>query len=140
MAKLSLIVVTLILALSVTGFSAERNHRVVFEVSGGDPEQWQAVLANVENLQKAFGPKNTEIEVVAHGKGIGLLRTSNSRMADRLAQLTDSGVVLAACSNTMRRMKISKQDLFPFVTVVDSGVAEIVRKQEAGWAYLKGGS
>jgi intracellular sulfur oxidation DsrE/DsrF family protein len=40
----------------------------------------------------------------------------------------------------MRRLKLQKSDLFDFVVTVDSGVAEVVRKQEAGWAYLKGGA
>jgi hypothetical protein len=32
---------------------------------------------------------------------------------------------------------ITAEDLFPFASTVDSGVAELVRKQEAGWAYVK---
>jgi len=39
----------------------------------------------------------------------------------------------------MRAMKVTTSDLFPFATQVDSGVAELVRKQEAGWVYIKGG-
>ena len=53
---------------------------------------------------------------------------------------SEAGVRFAACQNTMRRRNISKEDLLPFVGTVDSGVAEVVRKQEEGWAYLKGGS
>ncbi len=39
----------------------------------------------------------------------------------------------------MRHRNVQKSDLFDFVVTVDSGVAEVVRKQEAGWSYLKGG-
>jgi intracellular sulfur oxidation DsrE/DsrF family protein len=46
-------------------------------------------------------------------------------------------LTLAACRNSMRDRKITTDDLFPFATTVDSGVAELVRKQEAGWAYIK---
>ena len=53
--------------------------------------------------------------------------------------LAQAGVVFAACENTMRRQNVGKADLLPFVTTVDSGVAEIVRKQEAGWSYLRVG-
>jgi intracellular sulfur oxidation DsrE/DsrF family protein len=28
----------------------------------------------------------------------------------------------------------------PFAITVDSGVAEVVRKQEAGWSYIKSGT
>ena len=47
--------------------------------------------------------------------------------------------MFAACENTMRKKKVTKEPLLPFVTTVDSGVAEVVRKQEEGWAYIKGG-
>ncbi len=119
---------------------AQAMHRVVFEVTVDGAEQWQGILNNVENLQKALGSPQAKIEVVAHGKGLGLFLASNTAMQERLARMAQTGVTLAACENTMRRLQVHKNDLFSFVTTVDSGVAEIVRKQEAQWAYLKGGS
>ena len=50
-----------------------------------------------------------------------------------------SGVVLDACQNTMRLRKVTTEDLFPFASQVDSGVAELIRKQEAGWSYVRAG-
>ncbi len=34
----------------------------------------------------------------------------------------------------MKKKDKTKDGLLPFVTTVDSGVAEVVRKQEAGWS------
>lgn len=119
---------------------ARSAHRVVMEVSSDDPKVWEAVLNNVENLRKALGPQATMVEVVAHGGGLGMLLGSNQAMAQRMASLAGEGVVLAACENTMRRKQIARADLLPFVTTVDSGVAEVVRKQEEGWSYVKSGS
>ena len=114
-------------------------HRVVWELTSDSPEQWQATLNNVENLQKAFGKENTELEVVAHGKGLQALLKANTSSGERIAAIAASGVRFAACSNSMRRLGVTKADLLPAAQPVDSGVAEVVRKQEAGWAYLKGG-
>lgn len=114
-------------------------HRAVIEVTDEAAPQWESVLNNVENLQKAFAPEQTELEVVAHGKALSMLRRTNTAQAERMARIAATGVRFAACENTMRRMKVQKADLFDFVVMVDSGVAEVVRKQEAGWAYLKGG-
>ena len=127
---------------TVPGFAKTKSkkHWVVFEVSVAGPEAWPGILNNVENLQKALGRENTEIEVVAHGKGLGLIEKSNEVMQERLKQISDAGVVFAACENTMRRMNVMKADLMPFAITVDSGVAEVVRKQEAGWSYIKAGS
>ncbi len=141
MKKIGFLLFAALIALQVVTMAqaVPNKHRIVFELTSADPAEWEAVLNNVENLQKAFGPANTEIEVVTHGKGLALLRNTNANMAERLKRIAGSGVVFAACNNTMQRMKITKQDMFPFVAVVDSGVAEVVRKQEAGWSYIKGG-
>ncbi len=115
-------------------------HLIVIEVNVEGRETWNGILNNVENLQKTFEGESTEIEIVAHGKGLGLILKTNEALQDRLKRIADAGVRFAACENTMRRMNIKKEDLMPFAMTVDSGVAEVVRKQEASWSYVKGGS
>jgi len=119
--------------------NAVRPHRVVMEVSSDDPKVWDALLNNIENLRHTLGPDATAVELVAHGGGLGMLLGSNQAQAERMARLSGDGVVLAACENTMRRKKVNRADLLPFATTVDSGVAEVVRKQEQGWSYVKSG-
>ncbi|HLK60379.1 MAG TPA: DsrE family protein [Chthonomonadaceae bacterium] len=126
-------------ATSVAQEKKARMHHIVFEVNGEGKDPWQAVLNNVENLQKALGRENTQIEVVAHGNGLGLLVAAGTPYAERLKQISDSGVVFAACENTMRRKNVKREDLLPFATTVPSGITEVVLKQEAGWSYIKGG-
>ena len=114
-------------------------HRVVFELTSDDAQAWEGVLNNVENVQKALGP--TMVEVVAHGKGLAMLTTAkNGAVRERLERSATGGVVFAACENTMKKPSAKKEDLVPFAKTVDSGVAEVVRKQEAGWSYLRSGS
>ena len=119
--------------------SLAAKHRIVVQVNIDGQEQWQGVLANVENLQKAFGPQSTQIEVVCFGKGIDMLLNSDAPLAERIGKDHKAGVTFAACENTLRARRLTRADLLPPATTVDSGVAEIVRKQEAGWAYIKGG-
>jgi intracellular sulfur oxidation DsrE/DsrF family protein len=114
-------------------------HRIVVEVSADNPKVWEAVMNNVENLETAFRASGTSIEVVGLGGGLGMLLSTNSAQAERLQRLSAGGVVFAACENTMRKKNVSRADLLPFVTTVDSGVAEVVRKQEQGWSYIKSG-
>ncbi len=115
-------------------------HRVVFEVTTDDAAVWQSVLNNVENLQKSLGRETTEVRVIAHGKGLGFLMKTDTTLAERIAGLAGPRVKFFACENTMRRMKVTKEDLLPAAGTVDSGVAEVVRLQEAGWSYIKSGS
>lgn len=65
-----------------------------------------------------------------------MLLKKNTAYEERLKQLADSGVALVACQNAMRFLNVKTEDLFPFATQVDSGVAELVRKQKAGWEYV----
>jgi len=112
-------------------------HRVVFHVNVADEERWQEVLTNVENVQKAFGAAHVEIEVVAHGAGIGLVERKNVALRDRVATIEKTGPVFAACTNTMKKKHLTADDLTAGVEIVDSGVAELIRRQEAGWTYIK---
>lgn len=138
---MSVLASTLVAVFGMIGWAQDRKlHSVVFEVTTEGTEQWQAILNNVENLQKAFGKGSTEIEVVAHGKGLGLLKKTNAELKDRIISLSRPTTRFVACENTMRRMQVKKEDLIPQAGTVDSGVAEVVRKQEAGWSYLKSGS
>src|SRR5687768_9847713 len=95
--------------------SAAKVHKVVFEVSIDGVEKWQGALRNIENVQKAFGAQATEIKVVTHGKGVGMLlaktTAENAELKTKLDQLHAAGVVFAACENTMRREKLEKKDL-----------------------------
>ena len=109
-------------ALAAAGSGSQANaHRVVFEVTSDGDEAWTSVLNNVANLQQALGAESTEIRVVAHGKGIGLVRTMNTALAPRIASLSSPRVRFLACENTMKRLKISRDDLLPGVGTVDFG-------------------
>ncbi len=130
-------------ALAQTAKSVPKTHKIVFEMSVDGMPKWESVVRNADNLQESFGAKNTRIEIVAHGKGIGLLLGKNSVETPELKALIQNahqnGVVFAACNNTLTRMNIPRSDLLQIAIVVDSGVAEVVRKQEAGWTYIKSG-
>lgn len=129
--------------LPITAMTAEpdQTHKVVFEVTADGVEKWQGALRNVENTRESLGENAVKLVVVTHGKGLGMLLAANAAenpgMKEKLEKLHADGVVFAACENTMRREKVGKQDLVEQATTVDSGVAEVVRKQGEGYAYIK---
>lgn len=135
---------TLVVAVTAAGgltrAQEHKAHRVVFEVTSTDAQAWQSVLNNVENVKKALGSDATDIRVVAHGGGLGMLLKADTALAGRIASLTGPRVQFVACENTMKRRNVTKEDLLPSAGTVDSGVAEVVRLQEGGWSYLKSGS
>ncbi len=117
-----------------------KKHRVVIDVTNPAPEVWGTVLNSIQNIQKALGPENVEIEVVGHERGLSMVvKAANSSMEERMQKISSTGVVFAACENSMRHQNVTKADLFPFDVPVDSGAAELIRKQNDGWAYIKAG-
>lgn len=122
-----------------TSLAQKAKHQIVFELTSENEEHWQALLNNIENVQKAFGKESTEIEIVTHGKGLGLIKNTTP-FKERVVTIAKTGPRFVACENTMRRQQVKKEDLLPEAGTVDSGVAEVVRKQEAGWSYIKSGS
>lgn len=119
----------------------EAKYRVVIDVSvEGEQQRWEGIVRNIDNVRASLGEKNVAVEVVVYGKALPFLQKTNTPQEEKLRTLATGGVRFVACENTMQRMKVTKADLFPFVHTVDSGAAELIRKQHAGWAYLKPGS
>jgi len=138
--SMALLAVIALPAVSQTPLTAPTpKHKVVFELNAQAPSGWDQLFHNVDNVLKIFGGDGVQVEVVFFGKGLRMLLKTNSEYAARLKEAAEKGVTLAACQNSMRAAKITTEDLFPFAAQVDSGVAELVRKQEAGWSYIKGG-
>ena len=133
--------IVLMLAGGLTAISqtpAEPKHRAVMQMSEPQGDEWNYLLAHVQNMQIAFANDGgVEIEVVFFGPGLNMLRKTNSGHGDILKRFSDQGVKFAACRNSMRDRNLTTEDLFPFAITVDAGVAELVRKQETGWAYIK---
>ena len=129
------LLLTLFVALISFAASAQI-HKVVVQLNTSDTLVWHGALKNISNLQTALGP-TTQIELVAHGSGIGILIDGKTTQKSRIAELAASGVLFKACENTIRERKIDRSTILTQAGTVPSGVAEVVLKQEAGWAYLK---
>lgn len=114
-----------------------QKHQVVMQVTQGDSLFQLSVIGQIRNIKKAL--PNAEIEVVCHSQGLPMLVASQSKVEKHIQELSERGVTFAACENTMKRHKLSKEDMLTGVTTVPSGLVEIILKQEAGWSYIKGG-
>jgi len=110
--------------------------RVVVQVSDSDPARWTLALNNVRNIQKDVGADKVEVEMVAFGPGLGMLK-EDAPTAIRVEEAIGAGVKVLACRNTMEAQKLSEKDLVLGVGTVQAGVVEIIRKQSEGWSYLR---
>ena len=116
--------------------AAPAKQKVVIQVSDGDPAKWNMALNNAKNVQQELGANKVEIEIVAYGPGIGMLK-AEAPISNRVAEASQSGVRVVACENTMTNLKLSKADMQPGISYAPSGVVEIMRLQGQGWSYVR---
>jgi intracellular sulfur oxidation DsrE/DsrF family protein len=110
--------------------------RVVFQVSDNDPARWQLALNNARNVQTDLGKDKVQIEIVAYGPGIEMLK-AESKVAGGLAGALDSSVGLIACENTMQNNKVSRDEMYAGISFVQAGVTHLMKRQQEGWAYIR---
>ena len=105
-------------------------------MSDGDPAKWNLALNNARNVQEDLGKQSVDVEIVAYGPGLAMLK-SDSKVASRLAQALDNNIGLMACENTMRNTKVRKDDMYGGISYVDAGVVHIMKRQREGWSYVR---
>lgn len=120
---------------SKSAVPAELAHRVVFQISDGEPKKWRATFNNIKNVQAALGVDQVGIEIVVHGPGIALLR-EESEQANLVLAAIQSGVRVLACLNTMRSMNLNADHMIATIGYVEAGVVEIIERQAEGFAYI----
>jgi intracellular sulfur oxidation DsrE/DsrF family protein len=127
-----------VLGLGLPAIAAEPAARakLVVQVSDNDPVKWNLALNNVRNVQSELGARNVDIEIVAYGPGIGMLKM-DSAVGKRVAEALETGVQVVACENTMQNVKLNKADMLAKIGYVKAGVVELMQKQQQGWAYIR---
>ena len=111
--------------------------RVVIQVSTPEQRLWNQALNYLENLRDFYGAANVELEIVALGLGIGVLKLEATQ-ATRIADALKSGVQINACESTMRRQKLVREDMLPNIGYVPAGLGQIIKRQREGWSYISG--
>jgi len=113
------------------------SYRAVFHLNEDADARIGMVLNNIQNLLDNLGAENTQVELVANGTGVNALLKANPLYAERVAQLHQAGVRFAACLHSMEQLKLKQTALLEGVQAVPSGVAELVWRQNEGWAYIR---
>jgi uncharacterized protein len=123
-----------------------KTHHIVFQVSADNKAQMNLALNNVENVMQYYQGKgeNLEVEVVAYGPGLMMLREDKSPVKGRLASLMKvafpSKLTYSACHVTMGKMEKKEGHPIKIVSearVVPGGVVRLTELQEQGWTYIK---
>jgi uncharacterized protein len=119
-------------------------HRLAVQVDVNDPALMNLALNNVSNAAQHYRElgQKVEIEVVAFGPGLHMLREDTSPVKARIKSMREAmpQLAFAACGNTRENMtKAEMKDvpLIPEAKVVKAGVVRLIELQEKGWSYLR---
>jgi uncharacterized protein len=115
---------------------AQKDYKVVFDLTSGDSLSQQTAIRWVNEITKA--EPTAQVEVVMFGKGLPLAVKDKSAVANDVTTLaTNKNVAFKVCSMALANQKIDKSQLLPGVQTVPDGIYEIVSKQREGWGYIK---
>ena len=130
------IAATLVAAAAIVLAPHALAEKVVLQVSDGNPATWNQALNVVGNRREAYGP-GTEIELVAFGQGINMLKL-DAPVASRLADAQKmQGARIYACENSMARQKLAREDMAPGLIYVAAGIEHIITRQREGWVNVR---
>ena len=136
LATIRFILVALAAALSFGGASNVFAEKIVVQVSDGNPVTWNQALNVVGNLREVYGA-DTQIELVAFGQGINMLKF-DAPVSSRVVEAQKSlGAKIYACENSMGKNKLARNDMAPDVVYVRAGVEHIITRQREGWVTLR---
>ncbi len=129
------------------GHAADKKvHHIAIQVDQSDKATMNLVLNNVANMMQYYQDKGekADIEVVAYGPGLMMLRADKSPVKGRLASLKKvafpSTLTFSACHNTMMNMQKKEGHAIPIVSearVVPAGVVRLTELEEQGWSYIR---
>ena len=134
---LTLSIFTIFLVKTSFSQAQEKEHKIVFHLASSDTMVHKALVKQIANVLDYW--KTAKIEVVVHNNGIGFMKKEETKTGIEIQSLTEKGVVFAVCENTMKQRKLEKKQILSAATYVPVGIAELVLKQEAGYAYIKAG-
>ena len=98
--KLPAVLLTALIALGgCASMQPAVKNRIVIQVSDNDPARWNLALNNAKNLQADLGAANVEIEIVAYGPGLNMVKTG-SAVSNRIDESVLAGLNIVACENT----------------------------------------
>ena len=127
-----------------TAANQKQPHRVAVQVDVNDPAIMNLALNNVSNMAQHYHKigEKVEIEVVAFGPGLHMLRDDTSPVKARIKSMSETMPQLAfsACGNTRENMTRAESKDIPLISqakVVNAGVVRLMELQEQGWSYLR---
>lgn len=107
-------------------------YKVIFHIDEND--RWKLVLTNIENT--ILSGESIEIAVLANAGAVQEYAV-NDEVRGRMEKLNSAGVTFLACQNALKGNNIDHSMVPEFVTIVPGGIVELIKRQKAGYCYIR---
>lgn len=130
-------------------------HKLVLHVLSDDARSWNIALNIMSNVVSELGKESVEIKLVAQSTGIYPFRKPRAEgpaapskpggetppsVTERLKSLkgfAGKAVEYTVCSNSMRDLKVPKEEIVDFADNIYPSVLKIVELVEQGYVYIR---
>ncbi|SDL19069.1 hypothetical protein SAMN05660337_2408 [Maridesulfovibrio ferrireducens] len=114
------------------------SYKVVFHIDWDDDQILKMALVNIENLLKDPSAISSKIHLVANGESVRFFRKEFcGENYPKIKELHSNGVRFCICNNSLNKLKYKPENMLDICEIVPTGVIEICRLQDAGFAYIK---
>lgn len=124
-----------LIATALPASKAQSPAKIVLHLQSADTLVHRSLVNQVANLKKEF--PNSSIDIVCHGPGMDFLLKKKSSYIERISRQNLKDVTFTGCEFTMTQRNISREELVPYARTVPYALADIIRKQQNGWFYIK---
>ncbi|MCE5361034.1 DsrE family protein [Candidatus Igneacidithiobacillus taiwanensis] len=124
------------------GMMGPSKNKVVYQLNQSDPGYVSDILHSAAVVLGHFN-NDVDIAIDCFGPGIWLLVKASKQhehysqfIREQVSSLHMYNVRFLACEQTMKTIKIGKEDLISEATPVFSGAVELITLQQQGYAYI----
>ncbi|MDA8108030.1 MAG: DsrE family protein [Betaproteobacteria bacterium] len=123
--------------------------RAVWDFTIGEPDKLAMRLEDLRDTMRAFSRRGTKARfaMIVRGPASRLivqrlpsstpeLGKAGARIASLLEEVAAEGVTVEQCGMALARQGVRREDLLPFVTVIENSFVSIVDYEQRGYAYV----
>lgn len=117
--------------------------KIIIQVSDSNPVRLKAALDETENLLESYKRDHhqLQVEIIANGSGVDLLRSDVSPYANRLALIKAKypNIDYLVCNQTLNKLlkKGVSVHLLPHTGIAPSAAEQINKRVLRGWEYIR---
>src|SRR5690242_11952528 len=107
---------------------AQKDYKVVFDLTSKDSNDQKAVVRWLNEVSKA--EPTAQMEVVMYGQGLDLVTKGKSAVSDDVIKLAQNkNIAFKVCQVAMKAHNLQFSDLLQGVQTVPDGIYEVISKQ-----------